>query len=140
MSVNRTVLTPFHLSSGEVIEPGTHVSFAGAPMSVSEEYLEQAMEFDGFRFERMRRDPNANHNGLQFTSSYEPSLHFGYGRYMCPGRFLASTLCKLVLINLLQRYDFRLKEGESRPENILIFDSDIPNPATQVLFRDRLVQ
>lgn len=105
---------------------------------MSEEYLRANAEcFDGFHFERMRRDPRQEHNGLQFTSSYAGSLHFGHGRQMCPGRFMGSLVSKLVVIELLQRYDLKLRDGErGRPGNIMFFDMDFPDPTYEVLFRD----
>jgi ent-kaurene oxidase len=114
-----------------------HICFAGRPMSLSNEYIKHASEFDAFRFERQRSDPKTDHNGLQFTSSYAGSLHFGYGKQMCPGRFMGSAVSKLLMIKLLQKYDFTLKEGTSRPENIMFMDMDIPEQKCEVLFRDR---
>ena len=104
---------------------------------MSDDYFEKAEEFDGFRFERLRRDPKEDHNGLQFTSSYAGSLHFGHGRHMCPGRFMGSLISKIILIEMLQRYDLKLKDG-GRPESIMFFDMDIPDPKYEILFRDRV--
>lgn len=106
-------------------------------MSMSDEYFEDAATFDGFRFERMRRDPETDHNGLQFTSSYGGSLHFGHGRHMCPGRFMGSLISKLVIIEILKRYDLKLKDGVPRPENLMFMDMDMPDPKYVVLFKDR---
>lgn len=124
------------LSSGDVLPKNAHVSFAGVPMSMSDEYISGAEEFDGLRFERLRRNHETDHNGLQFTSSYAGSLHFGHGKYMCPGRFMGSLISKLLLIELLKRYDMKLQDG-ARPKNIMFFDMDIPDPKYEVLFRDR---
>ncbi|KAK2616186.1 hypothetical protein QQS21_000818 [Conoideocrella luteorostrata] len=137
LSVNRKLMTDLTLSSGDVLPKNAHVSFAGVPMSMSEEYFEDAKRFDAFRFERMRRDPTVDHNGLQFTSSNEGSLHFGHGKQMCPGRFLAGLISKIVIIQLLLRYDIKLRQGEERPQNLIFMDMDIPDPACQIVFRDR---
>ncbi|KAI0003424.1 putative cytochrome P450 [Xylariaceae sp. FL0662B] len=137
LSVNRTLLEPYELSSGDRIPKGSHISLAGVPMSMSEKYISDATTFDGFRFERLRRDPKTEHNGLQFTSSYAGSLHFGHGRQMCPGRFMGSLISKLMVIEFLQRYDLKLRKGEVRPENIMFFDMDYPDPDYEILFRDR---
>ncbi|EED13645.1 cytochrome P450, putative [Talaromyces stipitatus ATCC 10500] len=136
LSVNRKMMKDHTLFSGDVLPKDAHVSFAGVPMSMSEEFLKNAEEFDGFRFERLRRNPETDHNGLQFTSSYAGSLHFGHGRYMCPGRFMGSLISKLMVIELLRRYDLKLQEG-GRPKNIMFFDMDIPDPKYEILFRDR---
>jgi cytochrome P450 len=106
-------------------------------MSQSEEYFSDAQTFDAFRFERMRIDPTTAHSGLQFTSSYAGSLHFGHGRQMCPGRFMGSLMSKLVVIKLLQHYDFKLRDGETRPNNLTFTDMDIPDPSYEILLRDR---
>ena len=103
---------------------------------MSDDYFDKAKIFDGFRFERLRRNPETNHNGLQFTSSYAGSLHFGHGRYMCPGRFMGSLISKLILIEVLQRYDLKLR-NEARPESVMFFDMDIPDPKYDILFRNR---
>ncbi|KAI1496583.1 putative cytochrome P450 [Biscogniauxia marginata] len=123
-----------------LLPKGAHVCFAGVPMSMSEEYFEDAQTFDGFRFERMRRDPKMEHfSGLQFTSSYAGSLHFGHGKQMCPGRFMGSLLSKLFVIEILQRYDLKLVNGEKRPPNIMLMDMDMPDPKYKILMRDRAV-
>ncbi|KAL7625747.1 hypothetical protein AAE478_004970 [Parahypoxylon ruwenzoriense] len=137
LSVNRKILQPLSLSSGDTIPKDAHISFAGVPMSMSEEFITDAKTFDGFRFERLRRDPQKAHSGLQFTSSYAGSLHFGHGRHMCPGRFMGSLISKLLIIELLQRYDLKLREGETRPQNLMFMDMDMPDPTYEVLFRDR---
>ncbi|RYO82161.1 hypothetical protein DL764_009646 [Monosporascus ibericus] len=137
LSVNRTLMEPYKLSSGDVLPKGAHISFAGVPMSMSEEYFFSPETFDGFRFERLRRDLRTAHSGLQFTSFYAGSLHFGHGKQMCPGRFLGSLISKLMMVELLRRYDMKLREGEERPENIMVFDMDYPDPTYEVLFRDR---
>lgn len=136
LSVNRKMMKDHTLSSGEVLPKDAHISFAGVPMSMSEEYFENAEQFDGFRFERLRRESEKEQSGLQFTSSYGGSLHFGHGRYMCPGRFMGSLISKLLMIEILLRYDLKLGPG-GRPENIMFFDMDIPNPKYEIYFKDR---
>ncbi|KAI1827429.1 cytochrome P450 [Xylaria intraflava] len=136
LSVNRTILKSFHLSTGEFIPKGTHICFAGVPISMDDQFFSNAKDFDGFRFERLRKDTDTRHSGLQFTSSFAGSLHFGHGRHICPGRFMGSLISKLLIIEVLLRYDLKLKE-EARPGNLMFMDMDMPNPASQIMFRDR---
>ncbi|KAI1176169.1 putative cytochrome P450 [Nemania sp. FL0916] len=137
LSVNRKMMKNHTLSSGDVLPKNAHISFPGVPMSMTEPYISgQPEEFDGFRFERLRRNPETDHNGLQFTSSYAGSLHFGHGRYMCPGRFMGGLISKLLVIEFLRRYDLKLQPG-GRPKNIMFFDMDVPDPKYEILFRDR---
>ncbi|KAI0386709.1 putative cytochrome P450 [Hypomontagnella monticulosa] len=137
LSMYRVLCQPYKLSSGDILPKGAMITLASTPMSMSEEYYSDPNTFDGFRFERLRRDPHTAHGGLEFGSSFAGSLHFGYGMQACPGRMMASALCKLVLIEILLRYDMRLQRGEKRPENIMFFESDYPDPAYEILFRDR---
>ncbi|KAI1312684.1 putative cytochrome P450 [Xylaria venustula] len=136
LSVNRKMMKDHTLSSGDVLPKDAHIAFAGVPMSLAEPTFDNPEDFDGFRFEQLRRNKETDHNGLQFTSSYSGSLHFGHGRYMCPGRFMGSLISKLLIIEFLQRYDLKLGQG-GRPDNIMFFDMDIPDPKYEVFFRDR---
>ncbi|KAI0154908.1 putative cytochrome P450 [Xylariaceae sp. FL1272] len=137
LSVNRKIMRPVTLSTGESLPVGAHISFAGVPASMDDDQFENASQFDPFRFERLRKDPETRHHGLQFTSAYEGTLHFGHGHQMCPGRFMGSILSKLLIIEILQKYDLKLEEGRTRPDSILFGDMDIPNPQCTVLFRTR---
>ncbi|KAI0521822.1 putative cytochrome P450 [Xylaria bambusicola] len=137
LSVNRTAIKSFELSTGEKIPSGVHISFPGAFISLDDSQFKDAKTFDAFRFERLRKDPNTNQHGLRFTSSYAGSLHFGHGRQICPGRFLGSALSKLLIIEILQHYDMKLENGKVRPESVLIGDMIIPNTNYKVLFRSR---
>ncbi|KAG5928305.1 hypothetical protein E4U53_002699 [Claviceps sorghi] len=143
-TVNRKMLQQHTLSTGDVLPKNAHVCFAGAAMSMSEEYFDNPGEFDGFRFARLRQE--AAHDtagqkqpGLQFTSSYEGSLHFGHGRYICPGRFLGSMVSKLVMIEFLQRYDLKLGGSGGRPDNLSFLEMESIDPRVEILLRDRVV-
>ncbi|KAI1124382.1 putative cytochrome P450 [Nemania abortiva] len=137
LSVNRKILKSFHLSTGESIGKDSHICFSGVPISMDDRYFTDAKSFDGFRFERLRKDADTRHSGLQFTSSYAGSLHFGHGRHICPGRFMGSLISKLLIIEILLRYDLKLKDGETRPENLNPMDMDMPDPTYEILIRNR---
>ena len=42
------------------------------------------------------------------------SLEFGYGKHACPGRFFAVNEIKLILANLLLRFDFKMKQEDAK--------------------------
>jgi cytochrome P450 len=44
-------------------------------------------------------------------------LSFGYGRHACPGRYLGHLNIKLILAEVLLRYDVKLSPGQERPQN-----------------------
>jgi ent-kaurene oxidase len=115
---------------------------ASGPMALSAAYHVDPGKFDGYRFHRARQEPSANVNASsqagQFTTTGLGSLMFGHGKYACPGRFFASLESKLVLMHVLLNYDLRLRDGvKERPKNLLFADANIPDPAVEVMFRER---
>lgn len=62
----------------------------------------------------------------RFVTTSPESLVFGHGAHACPGRFFASNEIKIVMIEMLRSWDFRLKGdtdmaggANKRPENIV---------------------
>jgi len=78
-------------------------------------------------------------NRHQFVTTSVDSLVFGHGAHACPGRFFASNEIKVILIELLRNWEFRLKGGaageEARPKNYESDVSLIPNPFAEVEFK-----
>jgi len=68
---------------------------------------------------------SGNENRYQFVTTSPDSLAFGHGNHACPGRFFASNEIKVVLVEFLRNWEFRLKgvdgkgegEGGRRPKN-----------------------
>lgn len=85
-----------------------------------------------------------NENRHQFVTTSPESFAFGYGNHACPGRFFASSEIKIVLIELLRHWEFRLKgdvEGkggeENRPANYEYRFGVSPNTEAEVEFGRR---
>lgn len=64
--------------------------------------------FDGFRYYEKTLDSGSVR--YQYSSTDSDHIHFGYGRYACPGRFAASIEIKCVLSRILLNYDMRFPE------------------------------
>jgi cytochrome P450 len=93
--------------------------------------------FDPFRYSKLR-DSNIEHaNKYQFATTESSSLHFGHGKFACPGRFFASNEIKLIMSRLLLAYDFKFPEGKGRPVNISADENLYPDPEAMVLIRKR---
>ena len=73
----------------------------------------------------------------QHATADKNHLHFGYGTWSCPGRFLASDELKMTLAELLLRYELKFPEGSSRPVNSHIDEYPFVNPETPLLMRRR---
>jgi len=59
------------------------------------------------------------------------SLIFGFGRRMCPGRYMASQIARVIIVVLLWAFEIIPIEGEGRPDpkNPQFVDSMIAGPA-----------
>lgn len=105
------------------------------------EFYPDPEKFDAFRFEKVRAgaaDPQIAGKAM-FAASNHQSMAFGYGRHACPGRFFASNEIKAIMVYLLRNYDFRFKEGQTRPESLLFETQNLPNHEATVLFKRREV-
>lgn len=91
-----------------------------------------AHTFDGFRWFKEGKGTST------FVNTSPTSLHFGLGRYACPGRFFASYVLKALLSRILLDYNFRFEATQQgRPKNLLIGDKVVPNLDTDVYFKRR---
>ncbi|KAI8930431.1 hypothetical protein NX059_012382 [Plenodomus lindquistii] len=130
------------LSDGTHFPSGTRIAVPTHWMLNDSTYVPGAADpatFDPFRYSRIREDPahpeNAQRHMLAMTDA--SNMAFGYGRYACPGRFYAVNEMKMIMGHLLLRYDFKFKEGCSRPKNFT-FDSDLyPDMSARLLIRER---
>lgn len=64
-------------------------------------------------------------------------LHFGHGKYACPGRFFAVLEMKMILARMLVEYEFKYPEGQGRPRNLTMDENVLPDPAARLLVRKR---
>lgn len=71
--------------------------------------------FDGFRYSNLRsiKGQESHHQAATTGPDY---LIFNHGKHACPGRFFAICEIKMILIELLAKYDFRLEDGKPGPE------------------------
>lgn len=116
----RMVMEPITLSTGHRLPKGTRLAFdtrsvhtSTKTQTFSPEYNppenKPPTEFDGFRFYRLRKMAGKENKHLFVTSSPE-SLTWGYGNHACPGRFFADNELKVLLIELLRKWDFRVAD------------------------------
>lgn len=83
-------------------------------------------------------------NKHQFVTTSTESLNFGHGNHACPGRFFASNEIKVVLIEILRNWDFRLKGDverkggeDKRPKSHFHEFTVAPNMTAEVDFKRR---
>ena len=71
------------------------------------------------------------------VSSSQDHFPFGHGRHICPGRYFAACVLKLMLAHTVMTYDVKLEIEGVRPQDIWFMDTCVPNPNANVLFRKR---
>jgi len=134
---NRLVLKPFTFSNGVTIPAGATVSVPATSTHRDERIYSNANEFDGFRFEKLRKiDQDTKTNRYQSVSASSDFLPFGLGRSTCPGRFLAVNQIKGLFAYIVATYDIKFEGGKSVPLDYRIAGVRIPTNAN-VMFRTR---
>ncbi|KAF3480659.1 P450 monooxygenase No.2 [Arthroderma uncinatum] len=136
LAFNRIVQTPLTLSDGTHLPKGTHFSVPAAAILKDNENLPDADTFDGLRYYKIRQNPEEA-NRHQFAMTDTSNLHFGHGKYSCPGRFFASNEIKIILAHLLMDYEFKYLPGCSRPKNLTADENLYPDPSARLLMRKR---
>ncbi|OAL01486.1 cytochrome P450 [Phaeosphaeriaceae sp. SRC1lsM3a] len=143
MSVRRCALQPFSLSDGTKLKVGEWACAPSAVINTSAEYYPSPSEFSGFRFvDPALLDDLSNAERAQqpapskLTDVHHSYLMWGTGRMACPGRFYASGFMKVVVAQLLMKYDFTLVEP-SAPRWISWRVAKIPRPWTKLAFTER---
>lgn len=128
----RIVRKSITLSDGFVLPKGVQICFAAGPLTLDSEVVPEALPFDGLRW---ALNPECKHNS--FVSMGPANMHFGYGRQACPGRFFAASSIKAVMSRLIMEYDFKFKDGKTRPKNLFNGEQIMPNLFVPIFMRKR---
>ena len=151
------MLRPFTFSNGVTIPAGTHIAIATKAIHTNEGAYENATEFDGFRFAKLREsEGNAATGRHQIISISTENLVFGLGRHawraflfivyhpchevslfvFSPGRFFSANEVKMLLAHLVATYDMQFEEGKGAPRPLSIAGMSFSR-TTDVMFRTR---
>lgn len=136
LSMHRVLLEEAQLSNGTVLPKGAHISMAVNAIQNDPEVTSDPDVFDGFRYYKLRQREGEAHLH-QFATTESRILNFGHGPNSCPGRFFASLEIKIILVRLLMDFEFKLKDGNKRPENLRAHEFIFPNPDAEILMRRR---
>jgi cytochrome P450 len=128
-------MNDFTFSDGTTIPRGSTISVSAQHSHFNEKVFEDPLQFDGFRFSKMREGSTTKKVGM--VSSSQDHLSFGHGRHVCPGRYFAACELKLMFAHIVTTYDVKLEVEGVRPADMWVMTSCVPNPKANVLFRKR---
>lgn len=138
MQFSRVVLEDIVLSDGSVLPKGEFVSMPTGPLTRDPDYYENPNTFDGYRFYRKASEAKEDTSRYELSGIDEGSLHWGQGRFTCPGRWYASAVMKLVLGLIILEYDIAFPEGQTERKEDTYLDTMVQPSEKQVLvFRRR---
>ncbi|PGH13919.1 hypothetical protein AJ79_03334 [Helicocarpus griseus UAMH5409] len=130
------------LPDGSYLPQGTWVGLPMRAIHYDDKLYPNPQEYDPYRFSRLKKVVEMEgHNEIP-TSSYfdaaQPSdkfFSFSYGRSVCPGRWFAVRLLKLMISYVVIHYD--IKPLSRRPRNLSFGDASIPALSITILVRRR---
>lgn len=127
------------LSDGTLIPAKSFITMATSSVARDPTIYSNPDKFDGFRFYKKRMASPGEANRHQFVSTGPESLAFGYGTFACPGRFFAAALAKLVIGELLLRFDMSFPDGQTkRPKNVIQGESISPDRSQFITLSPRV--
>jgi gliotoxin biosynthesis cytochrome P450 monooxygenase len=132
------------LSPSVHLPKGTFVCFAHTQTQHTATLPQPPLdEFHPFRYAELR-SITGEENKHQFVATALDSIYFGHGPNACAGRFFASNMIKVIVLELIKRYDIALgSKGEGvggkiqRPATMTVGTNFIPNPQAEIFFRQR---
>ncbi|KAK4867923.1 hypothetical protein LT330_007582 [Penicillium expansum] len=133
----RKVTSPFTMADGTHLPVGVLVGVDTNHNVFKHSTLENPEVFDGFRFERLRNEPNSD-SKFQAVGTGNDHLVFGLGTQACPGRFFAIHEAKVVLARFLKYYDFKLSDTTApNPMGTAAGVLTVVDPTTKFWFKKR---
>jgi len=123
----RKAMVPHTFSDGTHLPAGAWMGAPAAEIQKSN-FIPNPTVFDGFRWERMGVENQISGKSGKYsavTTSFD-HLVWGHGKYACPGRFFATTVEKILLSYIIERFEVRCPEG--RPKNKLFGMACVADP------------
>ncbi|CAI6334293.1 unnamed protein product [Periconia digitata] len=139
----RTVVDkPFQFSDGLILPAGTRFGFPSQAIQDDNQALSNSSQFDGFRHANKNGREQSETDGDRRDSASSVDTHYlpwGYGNHVCPGRFFAVRLMKLVIAKLLLDYDIEWdRKMQDRPRPVHIEGQFVPNMSQKIALKKRI--
>ncbi|RAH44658.1 putative cytochrome P450 [Aspergillus brunneoviolaceus CBS 621.78] len=150
ISLRRKVLQPFTLADGTTLAKNDVACIPLQPILRDPDLYADPHTFNPYRFiipqdpEKVNegtRNPTTRTTSSDFTDADVTFPIWGLGKRACPGRYYASLLLKLVLAQILLRYEVKMVETAKDERRYFYWRSAIvPKAGAGLLFRERGVR
>ena len=130
---SRMIMSDHTLSNGLQLAKGQFVCVSGHARAIDAEVFERPEEYDALRAYNLDLQ---DHRARPFNSVLADDFRWGAGRWACPGRYIATLMAKIILVKLLDEYEFKFVEGR-RPTKSLLHEFVFFHPETELLIRRR---
>ncbi|KUI65710.1 Ent-kaurene oxidase [Cytospora mali] len=101
---SRVVMKDHMLSNNLALKKGQFITITSATRTMDPNIFEDPREYKGLRF--CADDRIEEHRARPFSSIDADILTWGAGRWACPGRLITDMPAKILLVKLLDEYDF----------------------------------
>ncbi|KAK8107789.1 cytochrome P450 [Apiospora kogelbergensis] len=136
--IRRKALEPFTFSDGLSVARGEWVCVPHRSMMRDSRFFPDALEFQPFRFYQPPKEGGQvfPDRGSFLTDASDSWLVWGAGRILCPGRFYATAVQKLVVAQMLLGYDCELAPLPG-PRSMQWRSTIIPKPSVGLLVKEK---
>lgn len=131
---SRVVKKDHVLSSGFRLKKGQFITMSASQRTMDPRVFEAPREYDGLRY--CTDTKIEEHHSKPFSSINSDTLTWGVGRWACPGRLITDMSAKILLVKLLDEYDFAFVGGEPLKRSIM-HEFLFFHPESEMLVRRR---
>ncbi|ETS76590.1 hypothetical protein PFICI_11977 [Pestalotiopsis fici W106-1] len=131
---SRVVKKDHVLSNGLALKKGQFVTMSASQRTMDPSIFEDPLEYKGLRF--CEDNKIEEHRAKPFSSINMDTLTWGAGRWACPGRIITDMSAKILLVKLLDEYDFAFV-GDKPLQRAIMHEFLFFHPESYMLVRRR---
>ena len=114
---SRVVKKDHMLSNGIQLKKGQFITMSASARAMDPNIFENPRKYNGLRF--CADNMIEKHRSKPFSSINTDTLTWGAGRWACPGRLITDMSAKILLVKLIDEYDFAFVEEKPLTRSIM---------------------
>ncbi|PVH97411.1 cytochrome P450 [Periconia macrospinosa] len=133
---SRYIEEPIMLSTGLYLKPGQFITTSGHSVAMDPDIFPNPRVYNALR---AYEESLSEHRAQPFRSVDSKDHRWGAGRWACPGRSIASLASKVILVKLLDEYEFSFAPDQqgvaTRPATQIMHEFVFMSPNAGMLIR-----